>query len=137
MAAFDAAATDIECHYCRRARHNAHISGSRPVANVRRMRHSTLMRTIYIDCEGAESADEVWQRYVDAVNPENAAVFGRNLDAFWDAVEHGGPGWPGPVKLVFLHSQRLAALRTRNGLSLFAGLRQIADEATQTSIELA
>lgn len=54
------------------------------------MRHSTLMRTIYIDREGAESADEVWQRYVDAVNPENAAVFGRNLDAFWDAVEHGG-----------------------------------------------
>ncbi|MFD2780670.1 barstar family protein [Novosphingobium pokkalii] len=95
------------------------------------------MRTIYIDCEGAKSADEVWQRYVDAVNPANAAVFGRNLDAFWDAVEYGSPGWPGPVKLVFLHSQRLATLRTRNGLSLFAGLRQIADEATQTSIELA
>ncbi|WP_093294324.1 barstar family protein [Sphingomonas sp. NFR04] len=95
------------------------------------------MPTIYIDCEGVKCADDVWQRYIDAANPEGATVFGRNLDAFWDAIEHGGPGWPGPAKLVFKHSTELAALQVRRGFSLLDGLRQIADEASQTPIELA
>jgi ribonuclease inhibitor len=95
------------------------------------------MQTIVIDCDGAKSAAEFWQRYIDAAKPEGASLFGRNLDAFWDAIEHGGPGWPGEVKLVLRNSSELAALEVGSGLSLLDGLRRIANEATQTSIELA
>jgi hypothetical protein len=101
------------------------------------MPDQTQMRTIYIDCSGAKSAAEVWQRYVDAIAPEDTSLFGRNLDAFWDAVEAGGPGWPGKVKLVFGGSAGLAALRLNSGLSFLDELRRIAAEATQTEIELA
>jgi len=95
------------------------------------------MLTICIDCDGAVSAAEVWQRYVDAIAPEDARLFGRNLDAFWDAVEGGGPGWPGKVKLVFKDSAGLAAFQVASGLSMLEGLRRIANDATQTEIELA
>jgi RNAse (barnase) inhibitor barstar len=95
------------------------------------------MQTIVIDCDGAKSAAEVWQRYIDAAKPEGASLFGRNLDAFWDAIEHGGPGWPGEAKLVFRNSSRLATLEVGSGSSLLDGLRRIANEATQTRIELA
>ncbi len=94
------------------------------------------MRTIYIDCKGVKSTAEVWQRYIDAANPEGANQFGRNLDAFWDAVEHGGPGWPGDAKLVFKDTSGLAALNLGNGSSFLDELRRIANKATQTQIDL-
>ena len=95
------------------------------------------MRTIYIDCLGAKNEAQVWQRYIDAATPDGAVMFGRNLDAFWDAVECGGPGWPGDAELVFRHSATLAAIRIGNGASFLDALRQMAGEATRTKIELA
>ena len=94
------------------------------------------MRTIYIDCAGVKSPVELWQRYLDAVQPEGADLFGRNLDAFWDAIECGGPGYPGETRLIFTQSADLATLQTANGDSFLEGLRQIAKDATQTQIEL-
>jgi RNAse (barnase) inhibitor barstar len=94
------------------------------------------MRTIHIDCSGVRSVDDLWQRYVDAAEPADAKGFGRNLDAFWDAIEGGGPGWPGEARLVFTHSSDLVALQTENGTLLLDALRRIANEATVTPIEL-
>lgn len=93
------------------------------------------MRTIIIDCDGVKSGAEVWLRFIDAAQPQGASLFGCNLDAFWDAIEHGGPGWPGEAKLVFSNSSQLAALEVRNGSSLLDGLCRIADEATHAQIE--
>jgi ribonuclease inhibitor len=94
------------------------------------------MHTIYIDCSGVKSAADFWQRYIDAAKPADADLFGRNLDAFWDAVEGGGPGWPGEARLVFTHSSDLETLRVGSGKPFLDGLRQIADEVTVTHIEL-
>lgn len=94
------------------------------------------MRTIYIDCLGVRSADEVWRRYLDAARPEGAKIFGCNLDAFWDAIEGGGPGWPGEVKLVFTNTSDLAPLRLPKGGSFLKGLRRIAREAYLMKVEL-
>ena len=94
------------------------------------------MRTIYIDCADVTSDSELWQRYLDAAQPEGADRFGRNLDAFWDAIERGGPGWPGAANLVFTQTADLAPVQLANGDSLLAGLQQIAREATQTRIKL-
>jgi RNAse (barnase) inhibitor barstar len=94
------------------------------------------MREVVIDCFGIGSTEEFWQRYVDAARPEGASVFGRNLDAFWDAIEGGGPGWPGEVTLVFMHSDQLRDLRTsNNNASFLDALKTIADEATAVSMK--
>lgn len=93
------------------------------------------MRTIHIDCAGVKSEGEVCQRYLDAAQPEGAGYFGCNLNAFWDAVEGGGPGWPGEAELVFTNSADLFHLP--NGRSFLKELRNIAKEATFTRVELA
>jgi len=93
------------------------------------------MREVVVDCSGVGSTDEFWQRYLDAAKPEGAAMFGRNLDAFWDAIENGGPGWPGKVSLVFTHSAKLSDLRAKGGnASFLEALKSIADEASEVRI---
>ncbi|NRP18923.1 hypothetical protein LPJGGPFB_02170 [Ensifer adhaerens] len=61
-------------------------------------------------------------------------MFGRNLDAFWDAIEGGGPGWPGEVTLIFSHSDQLSKLRTPDG-SFLDALKKIANDATEISVK--
>lgn len=96
------------------------------------------MREIVIDCSGVGSAEAFWQRYLDVVQPEDAARFGRNLDAFWDAIEGGGPGWPGDVALVFKQSAQLSGIGTGDGsASLLDALKAIANEASRVRISFA
>lgn len=102
----------------------------------RSKRFGDTVRTISIDCTEVTDVEEFWQRYLDAARPVDAGLFGRNLDAFWDAVEGGGPGWPGHVRLVFTNTARMNSLRTLNGTAFLEQLQQIADEATQIDIEL-
>lgn len=94
------------------------------------------MKTINIDCAGVRSPDELWGRYLDAARPAGGEHFGRNLDAFWDAIEGGGPGWPGQVVLAFQHTEALSDLRTSAGTSFLDGLRQIAEQATRIRVQL-
>ncbi|URK87358.1 barstar family protein [Rhizobium sp. RCAM05350] len=94
------------------------------------------VKTISIDCAGVTDIAEFWQRYLDAVQPGDADLFGRNLDAFWDAIEGGGPGWPGPVRLVFTNTGQMKSLKTVDGGSFLEKLRRIAGEATRIDIEL-
>lgn len=94
------------------------------------------MKAIIIECAGVSSADEFWARYLDATEPHGAEHFGRNLDAFWDAIEGGGPGWPGEVVLTFQHAEALSDLRTSAGGSLLDGLRQVAEQATRIRVQL-
>lgn len=93
------------------------------------------MRTVTVDCADVQSTDEFWQRYLDAAQPDGAPIFGRNLDAFWDAIERGGPGWPGHVSLIFTNSRDLSPLMSVAGTMPFlAALQEIAAEATAISI---
>jgi hypothetical protein len=96
-----------------------------------------IMRTIYVDCLGARSVNDLWQRYIDAAKPDGADLFGRNLDAFWDAIERGGPGWPGNAKLVFTNTVDLESFTLPNGTTFLDSLRQIARDATRVKIEIA
>jgi RNAse (barnase) inhibitor barstar len=89
------------------------------------------MKTIIVDCTEVDSPEKFWEAYVTAANPEGAAYFGRNLDAFWDAVSAGGPGWPGECELKFTNTDGVKKLR---GGSFYASLRRIADECKSVSI---
>jgi RNAse (barnase) inhibitor barstar len=90
------------------------------------------MKTIIVDCKGVRSEVDFWQRYLDAARPKDAQLFGRNLDAFWDAIEGGGPGWPGEVELIFQSFGDLDALPRR----FVKALEQIAEDTTRVKIRM-
>lgn len=83
------------------------------------------MKTVVVDCHGVNDRAAFWQRYVAEVKPQGAAHFGRNLDAFWDAL-HGGPGMPEQDEVRFANSAELARI---DGGKLLEALRRIARES--------
>jgi ribonuclease inhibitor len=87
---------------------------------------------IVIDAAGVSDEGEFWERYVLAAQPEGEGFFGHNLDAFWDAVEGGGPGYPGKVDLHFVNMSALHALP--NGKVFMKAFAEIASEAKFTKI---
>ena len=93
---------------------------------------SMPMRIVTIDCLGFGSESEFWKAYLSASRPEGAGFFGRNLDAFRDALQ-GGPGWPGECTLRFTNTATVEPLR--DGAFLRA-LRDIANESQNVRIEL-
>ena len=95
------------------------------------------MSEVVVDCRGVTSAEELWRRYVETGQIRDPAMFGRNLDAFWDTVESGGPGCPMAATVTFLHSEELADLRTSDGGSFLDELRTISQGATVIDVRLA
>jgi hypothetical protein len=95
------------------------------------------MSDLVVDCRGVTSCAELWRRYVETGQIRDPATFGRNLDAFWDAIERGGPGRPTAATVTFLHSEELAALRMNGGGSFLEALRAISQDATVIDVRLA
>ena len=88
--------------------------------------------TVVIDAAGVASEDEFWERYISATQPVAAGYFGCNLNAFWDAVEGGGPGYPGEVNLHFIN---VSAMETfPHGKVFLKAFRQIASESKFTKV---
>jgi len=87
--------------------------------------------TCYIvDCWDVRTPDEFWDLYLREVIPEGVEHFGRNEDAFRDALTGGGPGWPGDSEctLEIIHVDKLIA----NGHTVFVAFlealgRELAD----------
>lgn len=85
------------------------------------------VRTKSIDCAGVQDEGAFWAAYMRDVRPAHSG-FGRNLDAFRDAL-WGGPGWPEADELRFVHS---ASLRSLRGGAFIEELQQIASESGTT-----
>jgi ribonuclease inhibitor len=83
------------------------------------------MKTIVVDCSGVGDRAAFWERYVKEVKPQGAGHFGRNLDAFWDAL-HGGPGMPEQDEVRFVNSAQLEGIDDGQFLE---ALRKIARES--------
>ena len=88
--------------------------------------------TVVIDARGVTDEEDFWKRYVIATEPEGAGYFGHNLDAFWDAVEGGGPGYPGKVDLHFKNMASVQSLP--NGQKFMKAFAEIAADAKFTKI---
>lgn len=91
---------------------------------------ATMRNTIVIDCQGIGTEAEFWDRYIDAVPPDARRHFGRNLDAFNDALA-GGPGWPGDVDVQFLNVASLRGIRDGDFLR---ALREITAQSGQITL---
>lgn len=90
-------------------------------------------RLIVIDCTLLASEEDFWNPYVETANPEGKEYFGRNLDAFWDAVSAGGPGWPGTCELRFINTDGIKTLC--NG-AFYESLKKIAQDCDQIRIRV-
>lgn len=62
-----------------------------------------------LECSKIETPAAFWSLYVEQVVPEGSAGFGHNLDAFWDALSAGGPGFPGASILEVRNVETLEA----------------------------
>lgn len=93
--------------------------------------------TLTIDCRGIDSTASFWERYVQAVVPENCVHFGRNLDALWDALSGGGPGWPDVERLVFQNENALLDMPDGEGVFLLQKLDEMASGLVHMKLELA
>jgi RNAse (barnase) inhibitor barstar len=93
------------------------------------------MASVVVDCKGVTSPQAFWERYVTVVKPMGAEHFGRNLDAFWDAVDGGGPGCPEQQEVEFVNTASLKKIQKGR---FYEALRKIAREsggATRVTIE--
>ncbi|MFC1833593.1 hypothetical protein ACFL2Q_02520 [Thermodesulfobacteriota bacterium] len=88
-----------------------------------------------IDCKKIRSAGEFWDLYLRVVKPQGAGIFGRNLDAFWDACSLAGPGWPGPTRITIINTKGLREHR-EGFLAKLQGLVSEINSSTDVSIRL-
>ena len=86
---------------------------------------------IVVECAGLANEASFWQACLDAAKPEGAANFGRNLDAFRDAILGGGPGWPGGCTIRLVSFDQL---RTIDHGRLCAALEGLATESRHVTI---
>ncbi|WP_269236419.1 barstar family protein [Flavobacterium flavigenum] len=51
-------------------------------------------RKIFINGEFCETKEDFWNKYVAEIDSESGKLFGKNLQAFNNAITAGGPGFP-------------------------------------------
>jgi ribonuclease inhibitor len=88
------------------------------------------MNTITIDCAEVTTEADFWELYLKCTNPVHGDYFGRNLDAFWDALA-GGPGFPGEVALAFINTKSIRDIRDG---AFYAALKDIASDCETVPI---
>jgi ribonuclease inhibitor len=90
------------------------------------------LQTITVDCARVETREDFWRAYLDTVKPPDEALFGRNLDAFWDALA-GGPGSPGSCVLRFVNTEPLKGI---DGGRFYGALLEIARNSRTVQVVL-
>ena len=64
-------------------------------------------RKIFINGYYCNSQTDFWEKYTKQIPTESAKLFGKNLDAFNDAITGGGPGFPGDCVIEIIGIEKL------------------------------
>lgn len=67
-------------------------------------------KNIFINGYSCKSQGDFWNQYVNQIPSDSAKFFGRNLDAFNDAITGGGPGFPGDCIIEIVGTEDLEEL---------------------------
>ena len=67
-------------------------------------------RKIFINGECCETKEDFWDQYVAQIDFESGKYFGKNLDAFTDAITAAGPGFPGDCIIEIISTKKLEQL---------------------------
>lgn len=94
------------------------------------------MNKYIINCDGMQSEEEFWEAYVSCVDIEGGELFGRNLDALWDALHAGGPGTP-KDRSCFISIRKTDSIKKFRDGHFYDHLRQVAfDLASDPGCEI-
>lgn len=72
--------------------------------------HAHKRRKIFINGYSCQSRADFWKSYAQQIPSDSAAYFGKNLDAFNDAITGAGPGFPGECLIEIVGTGRLIKL---------------------------
>ncbi len=89
------------------------------------------MKEILINCTNIDSEKGFWVAYLQHVKPDGAEYFGRNLNAFWDALSSGGPGWPGDDEGCIIRFTNTRSVKRIRGGKFYESLQEIAKELSE------
>ena len=64
-------------------------------------------RKIFINGDFCDSKLDFWNKYVGEIGSRSAKHFGKNLDAFNDAITMEGPGFPGDCIIEIIGTEKL------------------------------
>ena len=65
------------------------------------------LRKIFINGEFCETKKDFWNKYISEIGSESGKNFGKNLDAFNDAITAEGPGFPGDCIIEIVGTEKL------------------------------
>ncbi len=85
------------------------------------------MNKYTIDCVDFETELNFWNGYLAIVEPDGSEFFGKNLDAFWDALSAGGPGYPGDESSVIEVVNTESIKKFRDG-NFYRALIKVAED---------
>ena len=89
-----------------------------------RIRHR---RKIFINGEFCETKEDFWNNYVAEIDYESGELFGKNLDAFNDAITAEGPGFPGDCIIEIIGTEKLEKIFGIEDFDFIIGLLRAAE----------
>jgi len=84
-------------------------------------------RKIFINGNFCESKNDFWKKYTSQIPSESAKYFGKNLDAFNDAITAAGPGYPGDCIIEIIGVDRLISIFGNSHFEIIISLLRDAD----------
>jgi hypothetical protein len=84
-------------------------------------------RKIFINGNVCNSREDFWNVYANGIDKESALYFGKNLDAFNDAINATGPGYPGECIIEITGTENLKNIFGTNDFQFIIELLTKAD----------
>ena len=84
-------------------------------------------RKIFINAEFCKTKEDFWNKYVAEIDPESGKLFGKNLDAFNDAITAEGPGFPGDCIIEIIGTKKLEKIFGKEDFDFIVGLLRNAE----------
>ena len=112
------------------------LHGAAGVAVSDTMTPDTESPVFVLDCDGLDDEKAFWQRYLQLTQAADAEEFGRNLDAFWDALSAQGPGYPGPCTLRVVNTEAIKHWRAGGFLMALEDMAEELPAGHEVQLEL-
>ena len=79
-------------------------------------------RKIFINGEFCETKEDFWNKYLAEIDSESGKHFGKNLDAFNDAITAKGPGFPGECIIEIVGTEKLEKIFGKGDFDFIVGI---------------
>jgi hypothetical protein len=85
-----------------------------------------------VDCIDVQEENDFWEKYLSVTQPQGVEFFGKNLDAFFDAL-NGGPGYPGNCVIYFINT---TSIKDINSGHFYSALQEISQNSNSVTVHI-